>query len=110
MENLEMTKQLVRPHRMDENGNEESLTWEDIYYFCLTLNTAQLKQNVRVMGDEKGGGIYAISEVQDDLINPSGEGLEMKSIYSNGDNEDKEIAEDEDVIVSKGTIIFEIDF
>ena len=112
MEDLQMTKQLVRPHRMDEKGNEESLIWDDIFYFCLTLTPDQLKQPVKVWGEEKAGGIYAISEIQDDLINPSGEGVEMKSMYINEseDEESREIAEDEPVVIPKGTIIFDLDF
>ena len=111
MENLEMLKQIVRPHRMDENDNEESLIWEDIYCFCQSLTPDQLKQSVRVAGEEKGGGIYAISITQDDLINPSGDGLEMKSIYANSENkEDRDIAEEEDVVVSKGSIVLELNF
>jgi hypothetical protein len=111
MEDLQMTKQLVRPHRMDKKGDEKSLIWEDIYNFCLTLTPDKLKQPVRVWGGEKAGGIYAISEIQDDLINPSGDSLEMKSIYTDSeDKEDREIGEEEDTVVSKGSIIFEIDF
>jgi hypothetical protein len=111
MEDLQMTKQLVRPHRMDKKGDEKSLIWEDIYNFCLTLTPDKLKQPVRVWGEEKAGGIYAISEIQDDLINPSGEGLETKSSYANSEDEsDREAAEDEAVILPKGTIIFDLDF
>ena len=111
MKELEITKELVRPRRMDETGSEESLIWEDLYYFCLSLTPDQLKQSVRVWGDEKAGGIYAISEIQDDLISPSGDGLEMKSIYANSEDEsDRETAEEETVSIPKGTIIFELDF
>lgn len=35
MEDLEITKELIITHRMDERGNEKSLI--DIYYFCLTI-------------------------------------------------------------------------
>lgn len=112
MPTLEMTKQVLRPHRLDENGNEKSIIWMDILNFCKTLTLEELHQDVRVWGDEKGGGIYAISVIQDDLINPSGEGVEMKSMYINDseDEESREMAEDEPVVMPKGTIIFELDF
>lgn len=111
MGTLEMTKQIVRPHRLNEFGYERSLLWSDLKTFCNSLSEEQLQNEVRVWGEEKGGGIYAISEIQDDLINPSGDGLEMKSIYTESeDKDDKEIGEEEDIVVSKGSIILELDF
>lgn len=107
----ELFKQVVRPKRMDEKGEEKSLTWQDVKTFCDTLAESELNQNLQVWGDEKGGGIYAISIAIDEGINPSGDSIEPRMLYSKSANkEDREIAHDEVTVVKKGTIILEADF
>lgn len=111
MQVIEMTKQIVRPKRMDEQGNEKPLTWDDIKQFANTLTNEQLQQPAFVWGDEKSGHIFSIAETQDDLINPSGEGVEPKSLYAQSDDDFvKAITENEPIVLSKGRIILELDF
>lgn len=111
MDYLEMTKQVVRPKRMSEHGFEKNLMWSDIKDFVNSLSEEQLQQELIVWGDEKGGGIFSIAIAQDDLINPSGDGVEPVSFYANSeDADDRETAENESIVISKGSIILELDF
>lgn len=108
----EIYKQILRPRRMDEKGEEKSLLWSDIKDFANKLDKEQLRQEAIVWGENgNGGGIYSIAIATDDLIDPTGECLEPISDYANSDDEsDKEIAKSEPVVMKKGTLIIEVDF
>jgi hypothetical protein len=108
----DLLENVVRPRRMEANDEERSLLWSDIKEFANGLSEHQLKQEAVVWGEnDNGGGIYAISITRDDLINPSGEYLETVGLYANSeDDDDRETARTEQVIVKKGTIIIEVDF
>ncbi len=111
MEIDEAIKQVVRPMRLDHKGNEKTMLWKDIKEFCDTLTAEQLEQDVLIWGDEKGGGAFAISILQDDMINPSGEGIEPKSFYAESEDEvDRATAEEEIIVIHKGKIIIDVDF
>lgn len=105
-----MAKQVVRPKRMNSNGEEKNILWSDIKEFVNSLTEEQLSQEVIFWGDENGGGIYSIAITQDDLINPSGDGVEPLSFYMNSENSDDiETAKEEPIVIKKGTIILEVD-
>ena len=104
---MEAAEQVVRPKRMNDKNEELTLKWSDIKSFCDTLTPEQLSQNVVVWGDYKGGGIYSIAIANDDLINPSGDGVEPKSLYEDEDDFD---VNDETIVMNKGQIILELDF
>ncbi len=106
---MEISKVIFRPGTPDANGNE-FMTWRQLKAFLNTQPDTKLTGPVRWWGDEKGGTIHAISEAMDDLINPSGDGVETRSFYAESDDpEDREIAEDEPVVMGKGSLIFEVD-
>jgi hypothetical protein len=111
MDHNESFEQVVRPHRLDENKEERSLLWSDIKAFANSLTEEQLQLEVKAWGDEKGGGIFSIAILRDDYINPSGEGVEPRSIYTD-DPEYKEDCseENEPAVYEKGQIILELDF
>lgn len=98
---MEAINQIVRPRKMDDNNNEKNLTWQDIKTFANSLTEDQLSQTVRYWGDEKAGGVFAISILNEDFINASGEGVDPVSNY-----ETSEI-EDEPIIYTKGTILMD---
>jgi hypothetical protein len=96
-----MTNQIVRPKRMVDN-EEQPLLWSDIKTFCDGLTKDELQQNVKVWGYEKGGGIYSIAVITEDLVNPTGDSIETISAYDD--------LEDEPIVMPKGTIVMELDF
>jgi len=109
--NYNMTKEVLRPKRMNDQGDERSILWSDIKEFVNSLTDEKLQQEVIVWGEEKGGGITSIVITEDDLINPSGEGVEPISVYSNSENEeDRKIAEEETIVMTKGTLVLELNF
>jgi hypothetical protein len=111
MEQIELLKQVVRPRRMDSKNEEAPITWDDLRQFCFSLTSDQLQQPVKVWGEEKGGGVFAISIAEDEGINPSGEAIEPRRLYAEAEDEfSKEIANDEPTVLKKGTIILEGDF
>lgn len=97
---MEAINQVVRPHRMDDNNNEKNIIWQDVKEFVNSLNEEQLQQPMRYWGEEKAGGIFAISILQEDFINPSGECVEPSSTY--------EFDEDEPIVYPKGTILLDV--
>lgn len=111
MTNPSMLKDAVRPRRMNSKGEEKNLLWSDLKEFVNSLNDEQLQQEILVWDEDGGGGmIYSISITEDDMINPSGEGLEPISLYSNSDDaEDIELAKYEPIILRKGAIILNMD-
>lgn len=107
---MEILENVVRP-RIMKNEHEMPLSWQDLKDFIMGLTEAELKQQVIVWGEETGGGIFAIAKTTEDLINPSGDGLEPVSIYANSDDpDDKEIAENESAVYKKGKLILQADF
>lgn len=110
MENfLEPFEQVCRPHRMD-GENELPMTWDDLKQFCNSMTPEELTAPLRAMGEERGGKVYGISKSADDLINPSGEGLETVHFYATSiDADDKEVADTEEIIMLKGQHVLDID-
>lgn len=81
------------------------LNWEDIYQEISKLTPEQRQMPVYVWGEEWGGRIRRIVkllEITQDMINPSGDGLEP--VYAYFDDKDFDI-EEEDVVVAKGNLV-----
>lgn len=101
----ETVNQVVRPHRMDDKGNEQPLTWADLKNFANALSEEQLSQPVRTWREEFAATVFAVEVAVDDLINPSGDGLEPRAVYSQSDDAaDQETAQEEPVVYPKGSI------
>ena len=80
-------------------------TWADLKEFANQLDEDQLTQTVRWWGDdEEGGPIKGVDIINDDMINPTGDGLEPRCAYSDDPEYDNEPA-----FLLKGTIMLEGD-
>lgn len=78
----------------------EKFTWYELKKFCNSLTGDQLGYEVKGWGDEKGCTIEGVETLEDDFINPSGEGAEPLSTYKN-DPDFAEFIEDEAVVLDK---------
>lgn len=79
--------------------------------FINSLSEDELKQPLRFWGEEIGGRISSAEILNDDYINPSGEGVEPRSPYLPGGeyHEPGEDYQDEPIVIQKGTVMFWID-
>lgn len=78
--------------------SEKRFTWYDLRRFCNELTGGQLGKDVVVWGDEKGFKIKGVQTLEDDFINPSGEGVEPISAYK----DEPDILLDENIVYEKG--------
>lgn len=90
----------------------KKFTYKDLFEQLKTLTEDQLSQEVRTCGlDRAGAPIEMVWIVEEDQINPSGEGMEPISFYTDPNNdayteeERKDILEEEKVVCTKGTIL-----
>ena len=89
---------------------QKTITWRQLKNFCNKLNDTQLKKKVSWCGEERGGKVVSVNKFREDMINPSGEGIEPVSIYKEETNPDYQIEwEDEPVVFAKGTPIIWVD-
>lgn len=87
-------------------AKSKSFTWKDLKVICNSLNEEQLKMDVHWIGEERGGPVESLEIFEEDMISPSGDGVEPKSSYAN----DKDFnVEEEEVIFAKGTPILWVD-
>jgi hypothetical protein len=82
--------------------NNEKFTFRDLKKVLDTLTEEQLNMEVRWAGDSRGGTMDSIWIVEEDQINPSGDGMEPVSAYDNDPDFD---ATDEPVVCKKGTVL-----
>lgn len=109
MATIEMTKEILRPKRMKHN-QEQPLKWQDLKELLNSLPDEQLQQDVVWWGDERGGSVHAVLETQDELINPSGEGCEPRTLYTQSEDEsEREIGDTEEIAYPKGQLILLVD-
>lgn len=78
-------------------------TWADLKAFANELSDEQLSQPVIIWGEGFVKDAQFVEVIQEDMINPSGEGCEPVSVYTN-DPEYTDILESEKIQVYKGEI------
>jgi len=90
----------------------KKFTYRDLLEQLKSLADDQLGQEVRTCGlDRAGAPIDMLWVVEEDQINPSGEGMEPISLYTDPtntaytDEERKDILEEEPIVCKKGTIL-----
>lgn len=59
----------------------ERFTWYELKKFCNTLTGEQLGHEVIAEGEYKGFTLKGVEVLQDDMFDPSGEGMEPVSHY-----------------------------
>jgi hypothetical protein len=78
-------------------------TWADMKAFVNELNDEQLTQPVKIWGEGYSKDAEFVEIIQEDMINPTGDGCEPVSVYTN-DPEYVDILEYESISVHKGEI------
>jgi hypothetical protein len=77
------------------------MNWKELKDFANSLTDEQLGQPVHVCGEKFSKKVTSTMILEEDYINPSGDGAEPKSVYA--DDEDFNI-ESEPVVAEKGEI------
>ena len=81
------------------------MTYGELYNQLGKLSVEQLQQEVRTLGSERRGAkIDKLWIAEEDYINPSGDGIEPISAYT--DDEENDVT-GEPVVISAGTILLE---
>lgn len=80
-------------------------TWYDLKTFCNVLTGDQLGKEVVVWGDEVGFKIKGKQVLEDDYINPGGDGVEPVYLYK----DEPEMLEGEPIVYYKGQPVLIID-
>lgn len=83
---------------------KERFTWYELKKFCSTLTGEQLGYEVKAWGENKAFTLKGVELLEDDFINPSGEGCEPISMYK----DEPDILKDEKVIYHKKQPILNI--
>ncbi|MFA6057262.1 MAG: hypothetical protein WC756_03615 [Taibaiella sp.] len=78
-------------------------SWSELKNFANTLTEEQLQQPVRIWGESFAADIESVEVLDEDMINPSGEGCEPVSAYA----DEPETLEDEPVIYPAGRILLD---
>lgn len=79
-------------------STKRKITWYELKRFCNELGGDQLGKDVLIYQNQKNFSLIDFEVLEDDFINPSGEGLEPVSFYK----DEPEILEQEPVILEKG--------
>lgn len=79
---------------------QEKFTWYDLKKFCNSLKPEQLGHEVKAWGEYKAFTLKGVEELEDDMFDPSGEGMEPVSFYK--DSEEWEQVKDEPTLAVKG--------
>lgn len=58
-------------------------TWYDLKTFCNSLTGEQLGYKVKAWGEGMGLTLKGVELMEDDMFDPSGEGMEPVSLYKN---------------------------
>lgn len=69
------------------SNEPESLTYAELLAHLQQLTPEQLQQPIIVWGENQGGRITDFEVLTEDYINPSGEGHEPASVYSEEERE-----------------------
>jgi hypothetical protein len=86
----------------------KKFTYRDMLSAMSTFTDEQLDMEVRWSGDESGGELSGFWIVEEDQINPSGDGMEPVSVYANDPDVDVDA---EEIVCKKGTpILLEKDY
>lgn len=80
--------------------------WKDLKDFCNTLTEDQLNYQVSWIGEYRGGNVANVESFAEDMIDPSGEGIEPVSVYEGDKDFD---IEQETVVFEKGTPMIWVD-
>ena len=81
--------------------NEKKFTWYDLKKFCDSLSGKQLGYEVKAWGETKAFTLKGVEQLEDDMFDPSGEGMEPVSYYKQ-DSEQWEQVKDEPTLAYKG--------
>lgn len=83
---------------------EEIQTWYELKKFCNTLEGGQLGQPVKVWGEGFCHTVTSVEILEEDMINPSGDGAEPVSAYLDDKDYGKEFVEGETKVANQGDI------
>lgn len=78
--------------------SKQKLTWKELKDFCNSLTEEQLGERVAAWGEYKFFEFDKPEILEDDFINPSGEGAEPAYLYK----DEPEILSDEPLVGRKG--------
>ena len=90
------------------NGQTKALTWAQVKDYAMQLSDDQMESPVILWQDEFSGIVLSINEASEDLIDPSGDGVELASEYA--DQYSPEELAQEEVVYKKGHPILEVFF
>lgn len=85
-----------------DEAEKQKFTYRTLRDTIATLTDEQLDMEVIWAGDGRGGKLSGIWVVEEDQINPSGDGMEPVSAYDDDSDFD---ASDEPIVCEKGTVI-----
>jgi hypothetical protein len=80
-------------------SNEKKMTWRQLRDFCNSVPEEFINKNVHWVGEERGGIVKYAECFEEDMINPSGEGIEPVSAYTSDTDFDLSV---EQVVFQKG--------
>lgn len=81
------------------------LTYADLKHHIDSLTPEQLRMHVFWYGERGGGEVYGLDIMSEDMINPSGDGMEPVSLYT----DDPELLQTEKVVAKKGQPLLCVD-
>jgi hypothetical protein len=81
------------------------MTYGDLKRGLSELTDEQLKQDVRVSGEEHSARVCEMWILEEDHINPSGEGMEPVSAYLDDPEYGQEFVDGEVIVAKKGTVL-----
>lgn len=89
------------------------LTFDDLDAFIKTLTPEQRAMEVMWNGEDRGGFVYQTLVLDDDQVNPSGDGWEDRRNYirvmMEEEGEGEEVAAAEPIVARKGQPFFGVD-
>jgi hypothetical protein len=86
---------------------EQIRTWHDVKRFANVLTEDQLFEPVKVWGEGFCHDITSVQIMEEDHVNPSGDGAEPVSVYLNDPEYGQEFIDGETIVVKKGEIRLE---
>lgn len=90
-----------------KSNSENPITLKDLRDMLNNIPEVNLNQPIRWWGEYKGGNVVSITQLNEDFINPSGDGCEPVSVYI--DNDEDFDPESEHIELPKGSIMFDVD-
>lgn len=83
--------------------------WQDLKEFCNSLTEEQLEYPVIWTGEDRGGYVSFADCMEEDYINPSGEGSEPLSAYK-GEEDYEDMIDNEPRTFLKGQPVIAVDY